>query len=379
MRRLASTVTRPVRRRRRSPRRRRRARSSPSSSSSSVDPERAHPVDERRVRRPDRGELEAAPRLLGGGAGVGHEQVGDGVRGQLVELVDGADRGGDVGQAEPAVEALDQLAVVELEAQRRERQRVERVDHHPHHLDVVVERQLVAPDDVDVGLGELAVAALLRPLAAPGRLDLVAAERELQVPGVLEHVARERHGEVEVQAELLPASPSSVVGLQPAQDVDLLVDLAALGEPVERLDDPGLDVGEAVQLEGARQRRDDLALDDALGRQQLGEPAQRVDLGAMRASQSSGDSTCAPESPSLGARAGRGWWRARGRWSSGRRGRGAPRCRRRGAAPSSARLRSIVGWSPPGRSVRPIEPANSRSPENITSETSLARRTACGR
>ena len=35
-----------------------------------------------------------------------------------------------------------------------------------------------------------------------------------------------------------------------------------------------------------------------------------------------------------------------------------------------ARLCSIVGWSPPGRSVRPIEPANSRSPENITSETS---------
>ena len=37
------------------------------------------------------------------------------------------------------------------------------------------------------------------------------------------------------------------------------------------------------------------------------------------------------------------------------------------------RLRSIVGWSPPGRSVRPIEPAKSRSPENITSETSSRR------
>ena len=35
-----------------------------------------------------------------------------------------------------------------------------------------------------------------------------------------------------------------------------------------------------------------------------------------------------------------------------------------------ARLRNIVAWSPPGRSVRPIEPANSRSPENITSEMS---------
>ncbi len=35
----------------------------------------------------------------------------------------------------------------------------------------------------------------------------------------------------------------------------------------------------------------------------------------------------------------------------------------------SRRVRSIVGWSPPGRSVRPIEPAKSRSPENITCET----------
>ena len=56
------------------------------------------------------------------------------------------------------------------------------------------------PIDVDVGLGELAEAALLRPLAAPDLLDLVAPERELEVPGVLQHVARERHGEVEVQA-----------------------------------------------------------------------------------------------------------------------------------------------------------------------------------
>ena len=38
---------------------------------------------------------------------------------------------------------------------------------------------------------------------------------------------------------------------------------------------------------------------------------------------------------------------------------------RRGCAASSA-------WSPPGRSVRPIEPAKSRSPENITSEMSSA-------
>ena len=157
--------------------------------------------------------------------------------------------------------------------------RRERVDHHRHHLDVVVERQVVAPDDVDVGLGELPVAALLRSLAAPGRLHLEAPERELEVSGVLEDVARERHGEVEVQAEV---GLRAGLGRDPLEDVDLLVDLAALGQALDGLDDPRLDVGEAVQLEGARQRRDHLALDGALGRQQLGEPAQRADLAHQR-------------------------------------------------------------------------------------------------
>ena len=143
----------------------------------------------------------------------------------------------------------------------------------------MVEGQLVAPDDVDVGLGELAVAALLRSLAAPGRLHLEAAERELEVPGVLEDVAGERHGQVEVQPQL---GLRVRLGGDALEDVDLLVDLAALGQALDRLDDAGLDVGEAVQLEGARQRRDDLALDGALRRQQLGEPAQRADLAHRR-------------------------------------------------------------------------------------------------
>ena len=121
------------------------------------------------------------------------------VRGQLVELVDGADRGCHVGQAEATVEALDQLSVVELEAHRRQRQRVQRLDHHPHHLDVVVEGQLVPADDVDVGLQELAVSALLRALTTPRGLDLVAPERKLEVSRVLEDVAGERHGQVVVQ------------------------------------------------------------------------------------------------------------------------------------------------------------------------------------
>ena len=61
-------------------------------------------------------------------------------------------------------------------------------------------------------------------------------------------------------------------------------------------------------------------------------------------------------------RAGRGWWRAHGRCWSARRARAAPRCRRRSGSTLSRRLRSIVGWSPPGRSVRPIEPGEQQVP-----------------
>ena len=118
--------------------------------------------------------------------------------------------------------------------------------------DVVVERELALPHDVDVGLRELPVAALLRALAAPRGLDLVAPERELQVAGVLEDVAGEGHRQVEVHPQLLVRRDVLVrVGVQPTQHVDLLVDLPALGEPVQRLDHPGLDVGEPVQLERA--------------------------------------------------------------------------------------------------------------------------------
>lgn len=99
--------------------------------------------------------------------------------------------------------------------------------------------------------------------------------------GVLQHVAGEGHGQVEVHAEPglvrgLAAAWSR--GLQPLQHVDLLVDLPALGEPVQWLDHAGLDVGKAVQFEGVGEPVDDGPLDDALGGQELGESAQWSDL-----------------------------------------------------------------------------------------------------
>ena len=62
-------------------------------------------------------------------------------------------------------------------------------------------------------------------------------------------------------------------------------------------------------------------------------------------------------------RAGTGCSRARGRWWSPGRGRAARRCRRPAAGSCRAGWRSIAGMLPPGRSVRPIEPAKSTSPE----------------
>ena len=138
------------------------------------------------------------------------------------------------------------------------------LDHDSGDLDVVVKGQVVASDDVDVGLGELAVAPFLGTLATPCLLYLVAPEREVELAGVLEHVASQGHGEVVVQAEAAVAG--IVAGLQPAQDVDLLVDLALAQQLVERFYGSGLDGGEAVQLERRPQLVDDGKLDELVAR-----------------------------------------------------------------------------------------------------------------
>ena len=157
-------------------------------------------------------------------------------------------------------------------------QPAERLGDDERHLGLEVRGQLADVDDVDVGLGELAVAALLGPLAAPDLLDLVAAEREGELPGVLEHVARERHGEVEVQAELGVLAAVSSRG-EPADAVDLLVGVAALAEqPLDGLDGPGLERREAVQLEDLADDVEDVQLEEPLGGQELGEPRDRGHL-----------------------------------------------------------------------------------------------------
>ncbi len=132
--------------------------------------------------------------------------------------------------------------------------------------------QRVAADDVDVRLRELAEPPLLRALAAPHLLDLVAPERELQVARVLQHVAREGHRQVEVQAEARVGL--TLAGMQPPQDVDLLVDLALAQHLLERLHRSRLERGEAVQLEHPACGVEDELLDDLPARQPLREAGE---------------------------------------------------------------------------------------------------------
>ena len=199
----------------------------------------------------------------------------------LGELVDDAQRGRDVVEPDAEVEALGDLAVVDLDAELPHRQPAERLGDDERHLGLEVRGELADVDDVDVGLGELAEPPLLRPLAAPDLLDLVAAEREGELAGVLEHVAGEGHGEVEVQAQR--GIPAAVVAREPADAVDLLVGVAALAEqPLDGLDGPGLERREAVQLEDLTDDVEEVQLEEAFGGQELGEPGDGGHLGGGR-------------------------------------------------------------------------------------------------
>jgi len=144
------------------------------------------------------------------------------------------------------------------------------MSNHASHFDVIVERQIVAPDYVDVGLSELAESALLGSLPPPCLLDLVATKGELQLACVLQHVTSEGNRQIEVHAEARVGLP--FLSLQSAQDVELLV-IALTQQTVQRLDDAGFDAGVAVQLEDTSQRILHCEFSVALGRQELGESA----------------------------------------------------------------------------------------------------------
>ncbi len=113
---------------------------------------------------------------------LGSQQSPNRVRPDLVEFVHDPHDVVDVRRADPGVEPLDQLAVVHLKPKAGQKlQASQGLNHDARNFDVVVERERVATDDVDVGLGELPVAPFLRSLTAPGLLDLVAPEGKVQL------------------------------------------------------------------------------------------------------------------------------------------------------------------------------------------------------
>ena len=194
-------------------------------------------------------------------------------RADLLELVDAAQDARGVREADPGVEALGQLAVVDPQQEIGDGQRVQRLGDHQRDFDVVPERQFAVADNVDVRLGELAGPALLRTLAAPDLLDLVAAEREGEVAGVFHDVPGEGHGEVEVQGEgvRVGLGRGVLLVLEPAEPVDLFVDLALAQQLADRFHGAGLDRGETMEFEGPAQRVQHMEFHQPLLGKPLGE------------------------------------------------------------------------------------------------------------
>ena len=226
----------------------------------------------------DGGEPEGLCRLLRADADALGELGSHLLGTDLVELVDHAQ---DLDEpvrvdADRLVEALSDLAVGDVDGDGRHRQSAERLVHDEGDLDVVVERQGTVTDDVDVGLDELAEASLLGPFPAPDLLDLVALEGEGQQPCVVDDVAGEGDSQVEVESQLLARIRLGLggIGLQAAEQVDLLGGLPLLRQLAQRLDGAGLDAAEAVELEGAAQDVDEVLLDDVARGEPLGEAGQ---------------------------------------------------------------------------------------------------------
>src|SRR5450631_3542875 len=136
-------------------------------------------------------------------------------------------------------------------------------------------------------------------------------------------------------------------GRKTADRVDLLVCVLPLArQTLDRLHRPGLDRGETVQLELLADHVQEVLLDDAFAGPTLGEATDRADFaheanpcryGLVARSRFIVVAGPCPGSTSTSS--------ARGRITS-------------------RRLRFMASPSPPARSVRPIEPANSTSPDS---------------
>ena len=207
------------------------------------------------------GQFEAGARLgLGRTAGFG-KQSGHLVGADLVELVDLAQHTFDVRQTESTVEAFGQLAVVGMHGglgQAVCAQLFQGGNHDQRQLHLIVVRQVARTNHVDVGLHELAEAALLRTLTAPDLLNLPTLEREGQRTRVLDHIPAQRNGQIEMQTQtVLNRSVGFVTDLlQTGKQVDLLAGLAFFQQRSAGFHRSRLNADEAVELKNLTKRID---------------------------------------------------------------------------------------------------------------------------
>ena len=140
--------------------------------------------------------------------------------------------------------------------------------HHDGHVDLVMEREGVLVDHIDVSLGELAEAPLLWSLSSPHLLYLIPAEWEFEFACVLDDVACERNSQIKVQAKPGVTVP---FGMESPNDVDLLVDLSLAGEFRQWLNCASLDRRESMEFEYPTSRVEDRLFDYSTLGQPFGE------------------------------------------------------------------------------------------------------------
>ena len=142
-------------------------------------------------------------------------------------------------------------SIVQSHAGMLQAQRADRLTRSQNELDL---RHLRADtENIDVALGELAKAPLLRPLGAPHRTDLDRLERIRELRVVVSIVARERHGQIEPQAEVGELRVSTARGrlelrapLQNLEDQLLVLAAVARQQETNVLERRRFDTPEAV-------------------------------------------------------------------------------------------------------------------------------------
>jgi hypothetical protein len=203
----------------------------------------------------------------------------DALRADLVHLVEGDQTGPASASEKPAAatSAMSSRRSLSRTTSDRSVTAGERIDGCPDELDLGEGR--AQAEDVDVALGELPVAALLRLLRAEDRADLDRPEGLGQARVHVGVVARQRHGEIEAQPEVrLLARVRGRELLAALHDLEheLLV-VAPLGseQSGEALDGGGLDPREAIRGVDIEDSRGRPVARCNLRRQQVAHPLGR--------------------------------------------------------------------------------------------------------